>query len=109
MAGKTVKSDAESSQNECNVNTNKTTPAQDINQSLTSLSSEEQQQRDDEAILRRLLDAVDSLPIDQQLLKFRVAPTTYARLSTEIERNIRRHDYDPDRSLLVVRMPSITH
>ncbi|CAK7275621.1 hypothetical protein SEPCBS119000_006764, partial [Sporothrix epigloea] len=101
MAGNAVNSCTQSSQNECNLNTNKTTPAQDINQSLTSLSSEEQQQRDDEATLRRLLDAVSSLPIDQPLLKFKIAPATYARLSIEIERIVPRHDYFPNRKLLV--------
>ncbi|CAK7275120.1 hypothetical protein SEPCBS119000_006517 [Sporothrix epigloea] len=51
--------------------------------------------------IQQLINTVGSLPNDRSLLTFKVDPTTYARLSAEIERNVRRHDYDPDQSLLV--------
>lgn len=43
------------------------------------------------------------------MIEIKVAPTTYTRISEIIDHKVHRHDYDPDRELLVIRIPSSTH
>jgi hypothetical protein len=56
-----------------------------------------------------MLNAIDKQIAPQTSTKVKVAPVAYEGLAEILDRTVRRHDYDPDRELLVIRMPSPIH
>jgi hypothetical protein len=107
MAASAITAHPDSPQSDCNSQSSKVTPPNQRHQQLTPPLTDERRARDEETIVRQVVRTLNAQQLP--LTTFPLDSRSYKQYSEELDIVTRRHDYDPVRKLLSIRMPTPVH